>query len=168
MSPLDRLADDARVWVYGFERALGADDRAALADVLDAFVASWTSHGQPVEAAWDVVHDRFVVLAGRCEAGLGGCAIDDSVRAVREAAARIGLDPLRRDLVFARASDGSVRALPRDAFAAEVAGGRVGDDTPVFDLTVQTLGAWREAFEKPFARSWHARAFSRPAARPGR
>ncbi len=165
---LAHLGDDARVWVYGLDRPLAPGERARLAAVLDAFVAGWTSHAEPVEGAWDVLEDRFLVVAARCAAGLGGCAIDDGVRAVREAAARVGVDPLRRDLVFWRTPDGWVRVDTRADFAARVAAGEVGDDTPVFDTTVSTLGDLRARFETTMARSWHARAFSRPATPPGR
>ena len=54
----------------------------------------------------------------------------------------------------------AVSARARSAVAAAASGG-ITPDTPVFDTTVGTLGAWRTGFEKRAADSWHAQLVPR-------
>lgn len=157
----DHLPDDARLWAYGFDRTIDPDVEARVAADLEAFVDSWTSHKEPVTGAVAIVVGRFVLLAGHCDAGIGGCSIDSSVAVIRSFADKYGLDGFNRNLVFFRGPGGTVEAATRAAFQKGVEEGRIGDDTLVFDLTLTDLRALREGrFETRFKDCWHARAFA--------
>lgn len=157
----DHMEDDAQLWVYGFDRELTPEARAAMQSELDAFVGSWMSHDEPVQGAWALVDDRFVILSGHCGAGIGGCSIDGSVGVIRSFRDKHGIDGFNRDLVFFRNGDGAVETVPRSEFQKGVEDGRFGPSTVVFDLTLTTLRALREGrFETTFSNSWHARAFT--------
>ena len=157
----DQLPDDAQLWVYGFDRELTAEAKATVESDLEAFVRSWTSHEEPVQGAWTLVDDRFVILSGHCGAGIGGCSIDGSVGVIRSFRDKHGIDGFNRDLVFFRNDEGVVETMTRSEFQKGVEDGRFGPATVVFDLTVTTLHALREGrFETTFDNSWHARAFT--------
>ena len=160
LSAFDNLADDARVWVYGFVRPFSDDDQRIINERLAAFIDDWNSHKVDVKGAYTIVHDRFVILAGISDTGISGCSIDSSVENFKRFRDAHGLDGLDRDLVFYRDRDGAVQALPRKDFRVEVEARRLGPDTVVFDTTIQTLGDLRAGrFELPFKESWHARLF---------
>lgn len=152
----------ARVWVYGLDRTLSEGDAGRVREVLDDFVAQWTSHGAPVVGAYNLFENRILVIAGYCADGISGCSTDSSVRVVRSLEDRFGVRGLDGSLVFYRGPEGTIDALPRTEFQRRVDAGDVGDDTVVFDTTVQTIADLRSGlFEITFARSWHARAFPR-------
>ena len=66
-------------------------------------------------------------------------------------------------IVFFRDAEGQIRHLPRRAFREEVSAGRITADTPVFDLSITTLGELRDGrFERPAGTAWHATAFRIP------
>jgi hypothetical protein len=157
----DSLPDDAQLWVYGFDRDIGPDVLEKMSSDLGSFVDSWTSHNEPVKGSAAIVEDRFVLLAGYCGAGIGGCSIDGSVAVIRSFADKYGLDGFNRDLVFFRGGDHNVQALTRAQFQRGVEDGTIGPSTVVFDLTLTNLRALREGrFETTFGNSWHARAFA--------
>ena len=161
LSQFDNLPDDSRLWVYGFDRTLDPEVRAQMATDLEAFVDSWTSHEEPVTGAAAIVEDRFVMLAGHCDAGIGGCSIDGSVAVIRSFADKHGLDGFDRDLVFYRGDDDTVESATRAEFRKGVEEGKFGNCTLVFDLTLTTLGELRkDRFETTFKSSWHSREFS--------
>jgi len=56
-----------------------------------------------------------------------------------------------------RDAGGAVSIADRPAFRAAAAAGAVTAETPVFDPTITSVGAWRREFEKPAGASWHAR-----------
>jgi len=160
-SEFDSLPDTAQLWVYGFDKKIDPEQRTQLAADLGAFVASWNSHDAPVDGVAATVEDRFVLLAGQCDAGIGGCSIDGSVATIKSFGEKYGLDGFNRDLVFFRNGQGEVDAVTRDEFQKGIQDGRFGDSTVVFDLTLTTLRTLREGrFETTFANCWHARAFA--------
>ena len=156
----ESLPDTARLWIYGFKDPLAADDRSMVDERLASFMKSWHSHNADVTGAYVILEDRFVVLSGTSQNGLSGCSIDSSVENFKYLRDQHGLDALDRGLVHYRDNDGNIVALDRGAFRNEVAEGRCGSDTPVFDLTIQTLGDLRSGrFEIPLSGAWHATAF---------
>ena len=156
--PFHSLPDSARVWVFGSERALDDDESARLLAEVDRFLARWNAHGQPLSSGRDWAHDRFLTIAvDQSTAGASGCSIDGLYRALRTLEEAFGTRLLAGGLLFHRDADGAVTSATRDEFAERARRGAIGPDTPVFDVTVESLGEWRERFEAPASASWHAR-----------
>lgn len=152
--------DDARLWVYAMSRPLSDAQREHVASRLSDFAARWQSHGTPVHGGFEIVENRFVLIAGYVDGGVGGCSTDSMMRVMKELREE-GLDGFDRTLVFFRDADNRVQAVSRADFQSMVRNGNVDAGTPVFDTTIQFLGDLRRgAFETTFARSWHAGAFS--------
>jgi hypothetical protein len=161
------LPPHARLWLYVTAEPLVPDAADALRRDLATFTQSWTSHGRAVHAASDVREGRLIVLAGHVPGAdaVSGCGIDASVHAVEDAAQRLGLALASSlDVVYRRA-DGRLDVLPRLAFKRMARSGEVGADTPVLDLTVDTVADWTEGrAERRAGDSWHARML--PASAP--
>jgi len=163
MKSILEFPDDARAWVYALDREVTAAEQRRLRDILNTFVDQWNSHGEPVTGAWSLVERRFIILAGYCTAGIGGCSTDSSVRAVHEVENALGVNAFDRTLVFFRDNSETVHAVAQAQFQAYVNEGRVTGSTRVFDPTITTVGELRTGrFERPLRDSWHARAFSSP------
>ena len=158
------MPPDARLWVYAADRPMTADEARALTGDLSGFAEDWTSHGRPVRGAVDVADGRFLLVAATLTGGdVSGCGIDASVRAVEEAGRRLGLAWLPALRVFYRNEDGAVESCSRTDFRRRAETGGVTTATPIFDPTVQTVGALRRgAFEKAAGQSWHREAFQIP------
>ena len=161
---LSNLPDQARLWVYAADHSLTDEERATLDGALTTFFASWKSHGRPVRGAYDIVAGRFLLIGAIVEdADISGCGIDASVNVVEQAARDLDVDWLSPLHVFYRTPEGSVRAVSRSDFRQLVERGEVTTQTPVFDVSVDTVGALCDgAFEKQAGTSWHAQAFALP------
>ena len=154
--------DDARLWVYAADRDLTAEERQTLTASLASFTAGWTSHQRPVDGEVMVLHDRFLVLAARIAAGgdISGCGIDKSVHAVEALATSLGFQWLPALAVLYEAPDGAVQAVARPAFRRLVREGQVDAQTPVFDPSLDTVGALRhQGIRRQAGASWHGRVF---------
>lgn len=160
MVPLDTLPDDARVWIFSAERPLTAAEQAVLLEDVDAFLAAWAAHGQPLRAARDLRYDRFLIVAvDEASAGVSGCSIDALTRQLRDHESRLGIALLDNAPVYYRAPDGIAR-VSRAAFGDLADAGTVTPETTVFDNTVPDLGAVRGGrWESAAAGTWHGRAF---------
>lgn len=166
--PLRKLPDEARIWIYAASEDLNDRQEKRVAEILNDFCSSWASHGRAVDSAADVIEGRFAVISGRIEDGdISGCGIDASVHALDRASTELGIDWQPALTVHYRDENGLVRSVSRSAFRELVQSGVIDAGTPVFDLSIKTLGQLREGlFEQPAARTWHGRVFkvAEPAA----
>ncbi len=165
---LEHLPDEARVWIYASNRELNDREENRVKEILDDFCRGWESHGRPVDSASEVLEGRFAVIAGRIKDGdVSGCGIDKSVHALEKAASELALEWLPGLAVHYRDDRGVARSVSRQEFRRMVKTGIISGDTPVFDLSVDTVGQLRRGqFERRAGDAWHARVFriAEPAA----
>jgi hypothetical protein len=156
------LPSSARVWVFGAAAPVTGAARDTLLDAIDAHLLGWKAHGAPLVCARDWRDDRFLAVAvDEAATGASGCSIDGLYRVLDTLESSIGTSLLDASAVFWRGEDGQLRSGTRAEFRAAAAAGQVVAETPVFDTTVDNVGAWTETFERPAAQSWHARLLSR-------
>lgn len=156
------LPDDARVWVFAAADTLSAEAETVLLAHTDAFLKQWSAHGAPLSCARELRDGRFLCVAVDVQkVDASGCSIDGLFRTLRGLEAQLGTSLVTGGQLFWRADSGpeagAVQRGTRSEFAALAADGVVRPTTPVFDITVTTLGAWRQFFERPAESSWHAR-----------
>jgi hypothetical protein len=161
--PFDRIPDSARLWIFGAAGPVGEAAADRIGRAVSDFIDGWTAHGAPVVGGADWRHDRFLLVAADEEAtGVSGCSIDALFRTLSRLEKEIGVPLLDSSPVWFRQEDGSIECLDRAAFRARVELGEIGEDTPVFDNTVGSVGEVRAGrWERPFAEAWHAKAFRR-------
>ena len=153
----DTLPDDARVWVFGAAEDLAAPAAARLLNAVDEFLAQWNAHGSPLVCARDWRDDRFLAIGvDQSTAGASGCSIDGMFRTLTRLEPELGTTMLGGGRVYYRDADGRVMATTRKAFNQLARDGQVGPDTIVFDTSLTSAAAWRNAFERPARASWHA------------
>ncbi len=161
---LASLPDDARVWLFASDREIDGQTRDALARDVRRFTDDWRSHGRPVAAAAEILHDRVLAVAGaispaEINAGVSGCGVDAMTHAVDAAAASAGLRWIS-GLEVAYRDGPDWRVVSRGDFRALAGAHGVTPETVVLDLTLDTLGALRSAgVARPAAESWHGPAF---------
>jgi hypothetical protein len=159
------LPAHARVWVYQAGREMTDQEVTAARQVLRAFVQTWDSHGQPLAAAAEVLHARFVVLAvDQEDQAPSGCSIDKSVAVIRQLEQQLGTSLLDRGQVAYVAANGDLATVALPQLKAAVAAGELGPDTLVFNPLVADLGQLRTQFVVPAARTWLARYFAKATA----
>ena len=162
ITTFDSLPDDARTWVFGSDRPLDAPASTRLLDVVDAHLGQWAAHGAPLTSARDWRDDRFLTIAvDQRTAGASGCSIDTHFRKLQTLEHELGASMVGGGRVFYRDAAGQVQSADRATFTDLADRGAVTADTTVFDLTVQTLGAWRAGFERPARASWHGQLMAR-------
>ncbi|MCJ8330590.1 MAG: hypothetical protein HRT89_09475 [Lentisphaeria bacterium] len=159
LSKFTDLSDDARAWVYIFEKPLSEEDLDSVEDKLTRFMESWNCHGASVRGAWHCFENKILIIAGESTDGMSGCSIDSSVRVLKELKTE-GIDALNIANVHYRTAD-EILTIGRTAFANLCNSGSITDETIVFDISsVTRVGQLRETgIEKEFRSSWHAQAF---------
>lgn len=158
------LPADARMWVFGAERALDARERAEMLEAVDRFLDGWKAHGAPLLAARDLREDRFLMVAvDEASVPPSGCSIDAMVGVLGELEDRLGVALVGHGVVFYRTTAGEVRRAERAEFRRLAEAGAVSADTIVFDTTLTRVAGLDGGWERPARDAWHGRAFFRPA-----
>jgi nicotinamidase-related amidase len=153
----DSLPPNARLWVFGAGAPLNDAARTALLHTVDTHLDGWAAHGTPLVCARDWRDDRFVAVGVDEEAtGASGCSIDGLFRTLTALQAPLGTSLVGGGTVFWRNAAGDVQSGTRAEFREAGAQRAVTRESPVFDLSVTSVGDWREHFERPAAESWHA------------
>lgn len=156
ITTFDSLPDNARVWVFGSATPLSREERSALLERVNDFLADWKAHGDPLTAAQNFSEDRFLTIAvDQNTAHASGCSIDGLFRSLKELEQEMGTSLLDRSLVYYSDHSG-IHAVSRDEFSRLAIDAEVTGDTTVFDPTVASMGEWRARFESKAADSWHA------------
>jgi hypothetical protein len=150
------LPDDARCWVFGAHGALDEVDSARLLGAVDAYLSTWKAHGASLTSAREFRDEHFLVVGvDERASGVSGCSIDGLFTVLQEIEKGIGTSMVGGGLVYFRQGE-FVLVCTRGQFELMSAEGEVDAQTPVFDTTVTTVGAYRTGFERRAGDSWHA------------
>ena len=155
--PFTDLPDDARCWVFAADAPLDEVDTPRLLSAVDAYLMTWRAHGAPLTCAREFRDEHFLVV-GVDERGVdaSGCSIDGLFRILQGMEEAIGSSMVVGGRVHFRGAEGMVFGCSRAEFEALAAAGEVTAETPVFDTTVTTVGAYRAGFERPARQAWQA------------
>lgn len=153
--PIGALPDAARVWVFASDRPLTEAGTIALLKGVDAHLANWKAHGEPLTVGSQLRDDRFLVIAvDQSTTGASGCSIDGLFRVLQGLESQIGASLVGGGRVFYRDGHGVVQSASRADVPALAASGAITRDTVAFDTSFTDLGSFRTGFEKRAKESW--------------
>ncbi|MCB0768197.1 MAG: hypothetical protein KDB95_13390 [Flavobacteriales bacterium] len=156
-SPAKRLTDlpdHARVWVYKTARDLSQAEQNLVRDRGAVFTGTWAAHGDPLDAAVDILHNRFVVVAVDEEQALAsGCSIDKSVGFIKSLEHDLNLMLTDRMILVYEGPNG-ITSCRLQALPELLKEGSITADTVVYDDLVPTLGDLRTRFAMPLRATW--------------
>ena len=155
--PFETLPDSARVWVFGSDRPLSDEATEILMTEVEAHLAEWKAHGEPLTAAYEWRFGRLLVIGvDQRTAGASGCSIDGLFHVLQSIEPQLGARLVGGGRVFYRDSNGEVQSVERHELKALRDSGAIRENSVVFDTSLTDLGSLREGFERPARKSWAA------------
>lgn len=150
------LPDHARVWVYQANRSWSEDEEKHIAKAMDGFVSQWKAHGAELAAGYELIDQRWLILAvDEQQQSATGCSIDSSVHLIRDLGEALEIDFFNRTLIIWEDENERRQDAMHDFWAKRKAG-IVNDETVVFNTLAKDLGEFRAGWQQRFADSWHA------------
>ena len=162
MTTFEQFDPTSTAWVFGSTSDLTVEQEHLVREQLGAFVRGWHAHNVPLRGAADVLDHRFVVASVAAGGeNVSGCSIDTLYGAIKKIEKELGVSLLDSTVIHYRDGNGRVHSASREEFKRLAESGAVTPSTPVFDLSITTLGELRSsAFEKRAGESWHSRYFA--------
>lgn len=154
------MPSEARLWVYQCNRMLSAEEEAEVERLGASFIEDWAAHGAQLNASFDVLHKRFIVIAvDEKQALASGCSIDKSVQFVKGLEEGLGLSLFDRMHVAYRRGNEIVSCSLQE-FEELASLKKVDESTIVFNNMVASKAAFDTEWEVPLSKSWQSRVLS--------
>ena len=160
---LTPLPDAARLWLFPLDASPA--EAASVLDAVRGWLPSWQSHGRPVRAEATLLDGPTLAVGAvispeEMNAGVSGCGIDAMRHAVDAAVRAAGGDLLSALQLRVRDAEGAWQVVARPAFRRLAREGDVDADTPILDVTLETVGALRrDGLVRPAGVAWTGRVF---------
>ena len=151
------LPPDSRVWVYQAQRNLTDNEVALAVNLGQQFIANWAAHGHKLDAVFDVLYHRFVVLAvDQRSAAASGCSIDASVKFIRQLSDTLQTDLLERLNLAYLDHNNQVQAVHVNQLQSAYEQGLISGQSNVFNNMVTTVAKLRDGWQVALGQSWAA------------
>lgn len=156
---LKDLKPSARIWIYQSNRKLTEQECSNINSAGQSFVENWSAHGSSLQAAIEVLHEYFVVVAvDEQVANATGCSIDKSVHFIQDIGTQCNVDFFNRLNVVVELEDSNeLKLFSISELEEALKKGNVSKDAKTFDNTMSTLGELFSKWETPLRNSWVAR-----------
>lgn len=155
----EALPKTSRVWIYQADRSLTAEEIESMAEHATTFCEQWAAHGASLESSFQILHNRFLVLAVNENVNLpSGCSIDASVNFVRNMEQNFNINFLDRTKV-AFVANNEVFVAPLSDLKSSVAAGKITPSTITFNNLVADIGEFEEGWQTEAGNSWLKRYF---------
>lgn len=149
----------ARVWIYQADRKLTAQDQEVIARQTESFCGQWAAHGAALDSSFQLLHDRFLVLAVNEDANLpSGCSIDASVHFIKSLENTLGVNFMDRSKV-AFVMNNEVFVEDLSSLKNSVASGKISGNTLTFNNLVQNIDEFEKNWQVKAENSWLKRYF---------
>lgn len=151
------LPNDSRVWIYQANRSFTEEELSEIRVKLDAFIENWTAHGGDLEAGYDIVYKRFIVIGLNQNSNKAtGCSIDASVHFIQQLEQEYKVDLMDKMNVSYKQGE-FIAYKPLLEFKTMAKNRAISENTIVFNNLVNTIGEFKEFWEVPAKESWHSR-----------
>jgi hypothetical protein len=157
MESIKNMPLNARVWVYQSNKELTDAEVSLVKEEGLKFISDWSAHGADLKASFDVLYNRFIVIAvDERQAMASGCSIDKSVNFMKQLEKKLNLNLFDRMQVAYREGD-KIIATSLNNFETLAASGKINENTIVFNNLVTTKSDFDTQWETPVKNSWQSR-----------
>lgn len=151
------LPEESKVWIYQCNRSFTDEEIQEISAKLDIFLENWTAHGSDLQAGYNIVYKRFIVIGLDQQVGAAtGCSIDASVHFIQELEKEYQVDLLDKMNVSYKQGDFIAYKTLID-FKKMAKDKAVSKNTIVFNNLVVNIAEFNENWEVPASDSWHSR-----------
>ncbi len=163
--PFENLSPQARLWTYQANRSFSETEIIIITETLHNFVQDWETHQQPLQASFQILHNRFIVLAVEENyQAASGCSIDKSVEIIKQLSATLQVDLFDRFLINYQENNLNTneitwKSAQRPDFRDKIMSNELTHDTIVFNTLIQTKQALSENSLLKASQTWIKRYF---------
>ena len=151
------LSKESKVWIYQSDREFKESDIEIIKERLSDFCAGWTAHDIALKADFDLLFNRYILLAvDETATNASGCSIDKSVKKMKELSEELQINFFDR-MTMVYMEQGQLYDIHLSEVKAAINRGDIKEDTLFFNPLIKTLGELAEGFLIPYKQHWLSR-----------
>ncbi len=155
--PFEQMPEHSRIWIYPCNRKFSEEEKNKINQLLTEFCENWQTHGSAMVASFNIVHDRFIIVAADQEVlAASGCAIDKQVVLILQIEKELDVVLLDKMNVTYKTGEFFAHKSLVD-FKRLVKEKAVNAETIVYNNLVNNIAEWHDNWEIPMKDSWHSR-----------
>lgn len=152
-----KMPETARVWVYQSNRDFTNEELVKLNERIKHFCENWNTHGHPLESSYNIIFNRFIVLAVNEDfETASGCSVDSSVRFIKELEKEFNVDFFDRMKVCYINKQNQLQSFNFHQLFPLLNSGELDLETSVFNNMVTTKAEFVSNWLSPLKESWMA------------
>jgi hypothetical protein len=153
------LPTSSKIWIYPAKRNFTPEEEIFVSNILNSFISSWQSHGTPVVGAFEILQNRFIVIAADQHFTLpSGCSIDSSVAAIRQIEEKLNVGLLERgNLSYIK--NNKIETIAFDAIKPTIHKEELTPNTIIFNNNIEQLEQLENQWQVLASNSWLNRLF---------
>lgn len=149
---LFQMNPTSKVWVYVAKSPISEPHYSDIMKAGNEFVKNWAAHGTELNACFSILNEQIIVLAvDQTMQEATGCSIDSSVQFIKLLDQKYQLDLFERMRLLYKDDKEEVQTIN-----LQNAGGKLSENTIVFDHLADTVGSLNEAWKRA-ADTWVVR-----------
>jgi len=153
------LPKTARVWIYQSDRTITSEESEAMALHLVSFCNVWEAHGSSLKSSFQILHNRFVIIAvDEGHNAATGCSIDSSVNQIKLFENQFRMNFMDRTQV-AFIKDDEVFIETLSTIKTKVKEGQISSETKTFNNLVETVADFDSNWVVSVGETWLKRYF---------
>ncbi len=154
---MNTIADNSRVWIYLCDKELSEQEVQRLHADTEAFLKDWNAHGTALSSMYEIIANRFIVIAVNEDAyGASGCSIDKQLQFIQATEKKYSIQLLNRLLVAYQNKD-RVEVVHSSKVPALLTEGILNRATPVYQTALTTGREYNQTFTAPLSQTWLSR-----------
>ena len=151
------LPKSSQIWIYSSEDIISKRNQLFVLEYLKAFLEKWAAHGNTLVASVKLFFDRFVIIGvDKTVHTPSGCAIDESVAALRTLRKELKIDFLNRNFLFfkARKTTGDIFSVDNTQIKIYIERDKILPDMFVFNNAITTKESLKKHWLIKVKDSW--------------
>jgi hypothetical protein len=142
-----------KIWVYLSDKELKGDLLRSVLHAGNDFVQNWKAHEMPLNATFEVVNDRFIVVSvDETTYNASGCSIDKLLRLIKQLEADHKIQLLNRLLVGYKTQNG-VEVVLSSLIKEKLAAKQLDENTLIYNVAVSDSKEY-ENWLQPLKETW--------------
>jgi len=156
----EKIPSYSRLWIYQSDRELTDSEVLAVTTILTNFIESWQTHGSSLTSSFEILHNRFLIVAVNEElTKASGCSIDKSVEIMRVIEKEFKISLFDRTKIAYLDSEHKIVIASLSTLKELVAEQKITSDTIVFDNLIQTKEQLDSQWKTKASTTWLKRYF---------
>lgn len=169
MNNWNYLKSESKLWIYGSARTFNSQEIKQMTLMLDQFCDTWAAHGAKLNCGFNILFDRFILLAVDEEsAAASGCSIDKSVEIIKRIDEQFQFDLFNRLRSYhADQVTNRISVLSQDDVQHQIQTGELDGNSRIVNMQALRLADLLPNFSIPLKETWLRKYLNSTAHRAG-